>query len=203
VTRHSIVAWLARQINEACTWASAPAYLVRDNGRANEHVFTTRVTAMGIRDRKISLGSPWQNGYAERVGTVSRKCLDQMLIFGEGTCAEFLRHMRRITIRCARTWHYRKMRPCIDRSNGLAPLSPFPFWPDSIINTYGYNFRKGQEEYYQSFYRRIISDYAARFEIEHMESVASNALHRTIITVYFRIFIDPRLNVQSSGWAAE
>jgi hypothetical protein len=82
-------------------------------------------------------------------------------------------------------------------------LSPFPFWPDSIINTYGYNFRKGQEEYYQSFYRRIISDYAARFEIEHMESVASNALHRTIITVYFRIFIDPRLNVQSSGWAAE
>jgi transposase InsO family protein len=37
---------------------------------------------MGIRDRPISPGSPWQNGYAERlIGTV--ECLDRMLIFGE------------------------------------------------------------------------------------------------------------------------
>jgi transposase InsO family protein len=45
---------------------------------------------MGIRDRPISPGSPWQNGYAERlVGTVRRECLDQMIIFGET-------HLRRI-----------------------------------------------------------------------------------------------------------
>jgi hypothetical protein len=37
-------------------WVSAPAYLVRDNDRAYGHVFTTRVTAMGIRDRPISPG---------------------------------------------------------------------------------------------------------------------------------------------------
>ncbi len=36
------------------------------------------------------------------------------------------------------------MRRCIERSNGLVPLSPFPSWPDCIINTCGYNFRKGQ-----------------------------------------------------------
>jgi transposase InsO family protein len=40
--------------------------------------------AMGIRDRPISPGSPWQNSYAERlIGTVRRECLDRMLIFGE------------------------------------------------------------------------------------------------------------------------
>jgi hypothetical protein len=46
---------------------------------------------MGIRDRPISPGSPWQNGYAERlIGTVRRECLDQ-LIFGEA-------HLRRILV---------------------------------------------------------------------------------------------------------
>jgi transposase InsO family protein len=39
---------------------------------------------MGIRDRPISPGSPWQNPHVERViGTVRRECLDRMLIFGE------------------------------------------------------------------------------------------------------------------------
>jgi transposase InsO family protein len=90
VTRHPTAAWLARQITEAFPWASAPAYLVRDNDRAYGHVFTTRVTAIGIRDRPISPGSPWQNGIAERlIGTLRCECLDHMVIFGEA-------HLRRI-----------------------------------------------------------------------------------------------------------
>ena len=43
VTRHPTAEWLARQITEAFPWASAPAYLVRDNDRAYGHVFTSRV----------------------------------------------------------------------------------------------------------------------------------------------------------------
>jgi transposase InsO family protein len=90
VTRHPTAEWLARQITEAFPWASGPAYLVRDNDRAYGHVFTARVRAMGIRDRPISCGSPWQNGIAERlIGTLRRECLDQILIFGES-------HLRRI-----------------------------------------------------------------------------------------------------------
>jgi hypothetical protein len=99
---------------------------------------------MGIRDRPISPGSPWQNGIAERlIGTLRRECLDRMLIFG-GTCgASFLR-IWRITIRRARTWHCRKMRPCTEQSNGLVLLLPFRSWPGCIMNMPGYNFRKGQ-----------------------------------------------------------
>ena len=90
VTRHPTAEWLARQITEAFPWTSAPAYLVRDNDGAYGHVFTSRVRAMGIRDRPISPGSPWQNGYAERlIGTLRRECLDRMLIFGEA-------HLRRV-----------------------------------------------------------------------------------------------------------
>jgi transposase InsO family protein len=45
---------------------------------------------MGIRDRPISPGSPWQNGYAKRlIGTLRRDGLDQVAIFGET-------HLRRI-----------------------------------------------------------------------------------------------------------
>ena len=36
------------------------------------------------------------------------------------------------------------MRLCIERSNDLATLSPFPSWLDCTINTSGYDFRKGQ-----------------------------------------------------------
>jgi hypothetical protein len=48
------------------------------------------VRAMGIRDRPISPGSPWQNGHVGRlIGTLRRECLDRVLIFGEA-------HLRRI-----------------------------------------------------------------------------------------------------------
>jgi transposase InsO family protein len=90
VARHPTAEWLARQITEAFPWASALAYLVRDNDSAYGHVFTSRLRAMGIRDRPISPRSPWQNGIAERlIGTLRRECLDRMLIFGES-------HLRRV-----------------------------------------------------------------------------------------------------------
>ena len=90
VTRHPTAEWLARQITEAFPWASAPAYLVRDNDRAFGYAFTSRVRAMGIRDRPISPRSAWQNGCAERlIGTLRRECLDRVIILSE-------MHLRRI-----------------------------------------------------------------------------------------------------------
>jgi transposase InsO family protein len=92
VTRRPTAEWLAQQIVDAFPWDGAPAYLVRDNDRAYGLVFTSRVRAMGIRDRPISPGSPWQNSYVERlIGTLRRDCLDHVLIFGE-------RHLRKVLI---------------------------------------------------------------------------------------------------------
>jgi len=45
---------------------------------------------MGIRDRPISPGAPWQNGIAKSlIGTLRRECLDHVVIFGEA-------HLRRV-----------------------------------------------------------------------------------------------------------
>jgi transposase InsO family protein len=45
---------------------------------------------MGIRDRPVSVRSPWQNGYAERmIGSIRRECLDHIVVVGE-------RHLRHI-----------------------------------------------------------------------------------------------------------
>ena len=46
--------------------------------------------AMGIRDKPIAPGSPWQNGFAERlIGSIRRECTDHMVALGEG-------HLRRV-----------------------------------------------------------------------------------------------------------
>ena len=53
---------------------------------------TRRLRAMGIRDRPIAPGSPWQNGYAERlIGTIRRECVDHLIVFGEAHLRRMLR----------------------------------------------------------------------------------------------------------------
>jgi transposase InsO family protein len=41
---------------------------------------------MGIRDHPITLRSPWQNGYVERlIGLIRRECLDHIVVIGEAS----------------------------------------------------------------------------------------------------------------------
>ena len=55
-----------------------------------EAIRTSRLRAMGIRDKPISPASPWQNGFVERlIGSIWRECLDHIIVLGEA-------HLRRI-----------------------------------------------------------------------------------------------------------
>ena len=114
VTRHPTAEWLARQITEAFPWASAPAYLIRDNDRAYGHVFTSRLRAMGIRDKPIAPASPWQNTFAERlIGSIRRECVDHFIVFGEA-------HLRRILQTYARYYNDIRTHRSLDKD---APVS--------------------------------------------------------------------------------
>jgi putative transposase len=77
VTRHPRSAWLIQQLREAFPYDSAPGYLIFDRGASfNEEVIDT-VKSFGIRPKRTSFRSPWQNGIAERwVGNCRRDLLD-------------------------------------------------------------------------------------------------------------------------------
>ena len=66
VTTNPTAEWVAQQITEALPWNEAPRYLIRDRDGIFGAIVTRRLRAMGIRNKPIAPGSPWQNGYAER-----------------------------------------------------------------------------------------------------------------------------------------
>jgi transposase InsO family protein len=50
--------------------------LIRDRDCVYGAAVTRRLRAMGIRDKPIASGSPWQNGFAERlIGSIRRECV--------------------------------------------------------------------------------------------------------------------------------
>ena len=90
VARHPTADWIGHQITEAFPWNEIPRYLVRDQDGIYGTAVRRRLRAMGIRDKPIAPGSPWQNGYAERlIGTIRRECVDHLIVFGA-------RHLRRV-----------------------------------------------------------------------------------------------------------
>lgn len=89
VTAHPTAAWTARQLTEAFPWEEAPDTLIRDNDAIYGGVFKKKLQSMGIRDGPTALGSPWQNGFAERlIGSIRCECLDHIIIRDEN-------HLRR------------------------------------------------------------------------------------------------------------
>src|SRR6202165_3659688 len=81
VTTNPTAEWAARQITEAFPWEMAPRYMIRDRDRIYGIVVTRRLRAMGIRDKPTAPGSPWQNGFAERlIGSIRRECIDHMIL---------------------------------------------------------------------------------------------------------------------------
>ncbi|MFZ0722809.1 MAG: integrase core domain-containing protein [Xanthobacteraceae bacterium] len=89
VTANPAAEWIARQITQAFPWDETPRYLIRDRDRIYSAAVTGRLRAMGIRDKPIAPGSPWQNGFAERlIGSIRRECTDYVVALGEG-------HLRR------------------------------------------------------------------------------------------------------------
>ena len=84
VTSHPTAEWIARQITEAFPWNEAPRYLIRDRDQIYGAAATRQLRTMGIRDKPIAPGSPWQNGFAERlIGSIRRECVDHIVVLGE------------------------------------------------------------------------------------------------------------------------
>src|SRR5437660_3787260 len=101
--------WIARQITEAFPWAEAPRYLIRDRDCVYGAAVTHRLRTMGIRDKPIAPGSPWQNGFAERlIGSIRRECVDHLVVLGEA-------HLRRILTKYATYYNELRTHRSLDK----------------------------------------------------------------------------------------
>ena len=114
VTTHPTAEWIARQITAAFPWNDAPRYLIRDRDHVYGDIVTRRLRAMGIRDKPIAAGAPWQNGFAERlIGSIRRECVDHFIVLGEA-------HLRRILRAYARYYNEIRTHRSLDKD---APVS--------------------------------------------------------------------------------
>src|SRR5438132_7734799 len=114
VTPHPTAEWIARQITEAFPWNEAPRYQIRDRDQVYGAAATRRLRAMGIRDKPIAPGSPWQNGFAKRlIGSIRRECVDHIVVQGET-------HFRRVLKSYARYYNKTRTHRSLDKD---APIS--------------------------------------------------------------------------------
>src|SRR5438105_4366873 len=87
---------------------------MRDRDRVYGVAVMHRLRAMGIRDKPIAPGSPWQNGFAERpIGSIRRECVDHVIVLGEA-------HLRRILQAYARYYNDLRTHRSLDKD---APFS--------------------------------------------------------------------------------
>jgi len=108
VTAYPTAEWIARQITEV------PLYLIRDRDGIYGVAVTRRLRAMGIRDKPIAAGSPWQNSFAERlIGTIRRECADHIVVLREA-------HLRRLLREYARYYNTVRTHRSLDQH---APVS--------------------------------------------------------------------------------
>ena len=133
MTAHPTAEWIARQVTEAFPWNEVPRYLIRDRDGIYGVALKRRLRAMGIRDKPIALGSPWQNSFAERlIGTIRRDCVDHIVVLGEA-------HLRRTLREYARDYNtvrtHRSIGPgCAGLSRSDASCRT-PWSAGCIINT--------------------------------------------------------------------
>jgi transposase InsO family protein len=99
VTQHPTSAWTIQQLRESFPYDSAPGYLIFDRGtQFNDEVIDT-IKDFGIKPKRTSFRSPWQNGVAERwVGNCRRDLLDHVIVLNE-------RHLKRLMNEYVRYYH--------------------------------------------------------------------------------------------------
>ncbi|MGB0579694.1 MAG: transposase [Limisphaerales bacterium] len=82
ITENPTALWTTQQIVNAFPFKTPPKYLLRDNDRIYGWEFTKRIEGLGMEEKTITPGSPWQSPYVERlIGTIRRECLDHFIIF--------------------------------------------------------------------------------------------------------------------------
>lgn len=85
ITKNSNLEWLKQQIRNATPYGYAPKYLIHDNDSTFvSEKFKSFLSALGIKSKRTSKFSPWQNGIAERaIGILRQELLNHIIPLNE------------------------------------------------------------------------------------------------------------------------
>ena len=84
VTAHPTAQWTAQQLTEALPWETHARFIHRDQDGIFGDEFLRRIDVLELDEVVSARGSPWQNGYCERViGTLRRECTNHVIAINE------------------------------------------------------------------------------------------------------------------------
>ena len=90
VTRHPTAEWVVQQLREAFPEACPYNYVILDRDAKFDAEVVAFLQGTGLKPKRTSIRSPWQNGIAERwVGSCRRELLDHVIPLNE-------QHLRRL-----------------------------------------------------------------------------------------------------------
>jgi putative transposase len=131
VTKHPTGPWIVQQLREAFPESCPYRYAILDREAKFGKDVTDLLASSGIKPKRISFRSPWQNGVAERwVGSCRRELLDHVIILND-------LHLRRLIRDYISYYHEDRihdslekdtpaMRPVASKPNQSARLFSFP-----------------------------------------------------------------------------
>ena len=121
VTEHPTGPWIEQQLREAFPGSCPYRYAILDRDGKFGGEVTDLVTASGMKPKRISPASPWQNGVAERwVGSCRRDLLDHVLVFDEA-------HLRRLVKDYVSYYHTDRTHDGLEKDTPASrPVAPKP-----------------------------------------------------------------------------
>ena len=148
VTQHPTAEWVVQQLREAFPEAGPLRYVILDRDAKFNADVLAFLRATGLKTKRTSIQSPWQNGIAERwVGGCRRELLDHVIPLNE-------EHLRRLVREYISYFHEDRIHDSLGKDtpnrraiqNKLCPeatILSVPAWAVFIISTPGEKQRSG------------------------------------------------------------
>jgi len=143
VTRHPTAEWVVHQLREAFPQAGPYRYVILDRDAKFDAEVVAFLQGTGLKPKRTSIRSPWQNGIAERwVGSCRRELLDHVIPLNE-------QHLRRLVRDYVRYYQEDRIHDALGKDTpNLRPVERKPSaeatvissaraWVVSIIATHG------------------------------------------------------------------
>jgi transposase InsO family protein len=129
VTFHPTAEWVVQQLREAFPEAGPYRYVILDRDSKLDAPVITFLKATGLKPKRTSIQSPWQNGIAERwVGSCRRDILDHVIALNE-------RHLLRLLRGYVSYYHQDRIHDSLGKDTpNRRPVEPRPAADATVIS---------------------------------------------------------------------